>query len=139
MMCKATTHRHVCATFFGGGGSIGEANTTHILGYLDYGQFQVFQTTGFVAPTMRAYQLYEEDIKNYIEHHFPEHKGSAIIDHIAELTNTSHFNPEASDLGLPPDTNFNTGHFWNLNFHERHEGSRHFIMKLFNRGGYGED
>ena len=31
---------------------------------LDYSQLQVLQTTGFLAPNIRAYKLYEEDIGN---------------------------------------------------------------------------
>ena len=100
---------------------------------LDYFQFHVFQTTGFIAPSIRAYQLYEQDINGYIEDRFPD-KDRAVIDRVEELTNTSHFNPEASDPGLPPDSDFHTGHFWNLNFHERHEDSLHFFTKLFDLG-----
>jgi hypothetical protein len=45
---------------------------------LDYVQLLVFQTTGFIAPNMRAYQLCEKGNKNYIERRFPEDKARAV-------------------------------------------------------------
>ena len=106
---------------------------------LDYFQLHVFQTTGYTAPTIRAYQLYEHDITDNTENHFPDNKARTIIDHIEERTYSSHVNPEASDPGLPPGSDFYTGRFWNLSFHERHEHSLHFFMKLFDRGGYAQN
>ena len=54
-----------------------------------------------------------------------------------ELFEITHLNTNNGESDQPPDEEHTTGHFWNLNFHERHEGALHFWCRFFTRGGKG--
>ena len=88
---------------------------------LDYAQLHVFQTMGFTAPNIRAYQLYEHIVEVYIWNRFPYNQVWVIIWTYRAIDDL--FPPQLgdSDPGRPPDNDFNTSHFWNLNFHDRNE------------------
>ena len=120
-------------------GELDNALTTHRFWIcMDYVQCTSFMTTGYLFPNLRAYNLMEATILNYVMEHYPQGEYAAFRTRMADAFTNTHFNVNYQDPSLPPDNEFTTGHFWNLNFHERHQDALHFWCKLFIRGGKQE-
>jgi hypothetical protein len=94
----------------------------------------MLMTTGYLAPNIRTYRLYEEEIKKYSELAYGGEAADRLGAEMDTALQQSHFNFTNPDPNSEVDNNNSSGNFFNLNFHERHEDSLHFWCGLFTRG-----
>ena len=117
-------------------GELDNALTTHRLWMcLDYFQYTIFMTTGYVCPNLRSYSCARSQILDHVRRHYLEGELEEFETKMNQLARITHLSKKDSHYDQEPDNEHTPGHFGNLNFHEKHKGALHLWCRFFTRGG----
>ena len=93
---------------------------------MDYDPYNISLATGYRCRNLRVYNTMMSEIMDYAKKHYPQGEYEMFRLRTEALLRQAHLNTKDTEHYLASGNNHYTAHFWNLNFHEKHEGALHF-------------